>query len=283
MSDYTIELRHICESYAGREETGEYADIDSIISAALPKVFDFSFPIFDENYRTVLESKILMHYWMREIGFETVGQWKLKLRATLNEIMPYYNKLYESELIEFNPLYDTDITREHTITNEETRNTDASTDTETEHSESTNTNIDTEGQGTNTGTASSHTQDKGQNYDRYSDTPQGNLTNIQNDTYLTNARVIDNTNNTQVTSENGNNYNDNSETTSNSDTERNTTTRTDTEENHRINGMEEYIETVKGKNGGVTFSKALQEFRDTFLNIDMMVINELNDLFLLIW
>ena len=51
-----------------------------------------------------------MHYYTREIGFETVGLWKLKLQTKLNEIMPYYNKLYETELLKYNPLYDVDMT-----------------------------------------------------------------------------------------------------------------------------------------------------------------------------
>ena len=40
------------------------------ITAALPYVFD-NFPIFDENYRVALESKILNHFYLREIGAET--------------------------------------------------------------------------------------------------------------------------------------------------------------------------------------------------------------------
>lgn len=50
---------------------------------------------------------------MREIGTETYGLWHLYLDTTLNEIMPYYNKLYETELLKFNPLYDIDLKRTH--------------------------------------------------------------------------------------------------------------------------------------------------------------------------
>ena len=57
------------------------------------------FPIFDENYRSVLETKILRHYYTREIGFETVGLWKHYLKTKLNEIMPKYNKLYEASIV----------------------------------------------------------------------------------------------------------------------------------------------------------------------------------------
>ena len=112
MSKYTTEVRYICETLAGLSESVGYADIEQVIKNCLPKVFDFNFPIFDESYRSVLETKILRHYYTREIGLETVGLWKLKLSTKLNEIMPYYNKLYKSELIEFNPLYDVELIRE---------------------------------------------------------------------------------------------------------------------------------------------------------------------------
>ena len=111
MSHYTTEVRYICEEAAGLDESKGFNNVDNILNASAPRIFDFGFPIFDENYRLVLEKKILKHYYTREICAETVGLWKLWLDARMNEIMPYYNKLYESELLEFNPFYDADYTR----------------------------------------------------------------------------------------------------------------------------------------------------------------------------
>ena len=113
MSKYTTEVRFICEENAGVDHSMGYKSINQIITDAMSKVFDFDFPIFDETYRTGLERKILKHYYTREIGVETVGLWKHFLETRLNEIMPYYNKLYESELLQFNPLYDVDLTTNH--------------------------------------------------------------------------------------------------------------------------------------------------------------------------
>ena len=50
-----------------------------------------------------------------------------------------------------------------------------------------------------------------------------------------------------------------------------------------IKNVEDYLQHVKGKRGGITYSKMLEEYRKTFLNIDMQVINELKDLFMNIW
>ena len=111
MSNFTTEVRWICETAYQKDHPGEHGSITDTISAGRGAIFDFNYPIFDETYRSVLETKILKHYYTREIGEETVGLWKLRLDARMNEIMPFYNKLYNSELLQFNPLYDVDYER----------------------------------------------------------------------------------------------------------------------------------------------------------------------------
>ena len=113
MSKYTTEVRYVCEFFAGNTESAGYSSIEEILEKSYNKIFDFKFPIFDENYRKPLCIKILKHYYTREICEETVGLWKLRLNTRMNEIMPYYNKLYEAWAENFNPLYDTDLTRKH--------------------------------------------------------------------------------------------------------------------------------------------------------------------------
>ena len=104
MSKYTTEVRYICENYASLRESVGYNGVAEVLEKSWNKVFDFSFPIFDETYRKPLCKKILKHFYTREICEETVGLWKLRLDARMNEIMPYFNKLYDSELIAIEPL-----------------------------------------------------------------------------------------------------------------------------------------------------------------------------------
>lgn len=119
MSRYTTELRFICEQQAGYDKQQGYNNVKNVLEKAYPKVFDFDYPIFDTLYKPVLEKKILRHYYTREICEETYGLWKLRLEDKMNNIMPYYNQLYESELLQFNPFYDTDFTeKQHTKANE---------------------------------------------------------------------------------------------------------------------------------------------------------------------
>jgi len=79
MSQYTVELRTIINSLPEGE---------TIFTGIV-------YPIFSEAHREVLESKIINHYYHREIGFETYGRFKFMLASTMQEIMPKMNKLYE--------------------------------------------------------------------------------------------------------------------------------------------------------------------------------------------
>ena len=307
MSKYTTQVRFICETAAGLNESEGQTSIKHIIAAAIPSVFDFDFPIFDESYRNVLETKILKHYYTRELGLETVGLWKLKLDTKLNEIMPFYNQLYKSELLEFNPFYDVDLTRNHNLKKEETTKQDATEkgttektgniddNTHTETNDNQNSESTTDLQNTTGSTSKEQLGATKTHYDKYSDTPQGSLQNVQNDTYLTNARMINDTDNqTGETTVSGNDTSKGTTTANTnadgtSDTERNISTN-DSEEksvsqnvNKNLSSIDDYIEHVKGKNGGVSYSAMLNEFRTTFLNIDMQIIDELSDLFMNLW
>lgn len=260
MSKYTTEVRYICEKNAGLEESTGYVNIATVIEKSRNSIFDFSYPIFDENYRSVLETKILKHYYTREICCETVGLWKHFLDMRLNEIMPYYNKLYESELIEFNPLYDVDLTTDH---NRELNGTRKEVG---EFEENTETNDDASLSQTITDA------NKNDHWDLYQDTPQGGLTGVKQENYLTNVRHItdDTTGSTSTTNASNDRDIDSTRTGNN-------------EKNNTLKDIEDYIQHVKGKSGGASYSKLLQEFRETFLNIDVMIINNLSDLFFNLW
>lgn len=283
MSKYTTEVRFICETAAGYDESQDVMTVEQVIQAAIPSVFNFSFPIFDEKYRNVLETKILRHYYTREIGLETVGLWKLKLNTKLNEIMPYYNQLYKSELIEFNPMYDTDMSRTYKRKNDGTQKMtgDVRSDGTQEAYHDSNSTAKSDGndkQTTNqTGSGSATKKDA------YSDTPQGALTNVENLTYLSNARII-NDGKTETLNVTTDSTRGDTTTTDTSSTDTlDTTNNSSTSANTTINNLEDYTEYVKGKRGGENYSSLLRDFRDTFLNIDMLIINDLNELFMGLW
>ena len=279
MSKYTTEVRFICENASGMNESVGYSRIDEVISGAIPKVFDFTFPIFDESYRNVLCGKILKHYYTREICEETVGLWKLRLSTRLNEIMPYYNQLYKSEALEFNPLFDVDYTRDserkHDGTDNVTKNNTQNTEEDISNQTDKTTDSDSE---TTTEARTSMTKTE---RDMYSDTPQGALTNLESGEYLTNARKKTGEESNETTGGGTNNF---IETVNDNFTGNRKVTNTESgNDNRTISSTEDYLEHISGKMGSVSYSKMLMEFRETFLNIDMMVINALADLFFNLW
>jgi len=298
MSSYTTEVRFICESYAGLDKSEGYNSIDSIVERAVDKVFDFNFPIFDENYRIPLEKKILKHFYTREICEETVGLWKLRLEETLDEIMPYYNQLYKTQIDKINPYYNIDLTTEHTgngtkdtdgtNTNNKTGTKNETTDTDyeglREHTVTNGTDRMTKGtvktvnyggdkittengsengwnknleigydteKGKETTVDATRRQDvvqtnsSSKNVNRFSDTPQGSLENmeaIEANLYLTTA-TIDNNVASSTT-------NDNEKI--NRQTEKNTavtgTKNTTNENNSKLTDQRTTKETFAGRN-----------------------------------
>lgn len=287
MGKYTTEVRSICESYAGLVTSVGYSQIEETIEKSREKIFDFDFPIFDENYRSVIETKILKHFYTREIGLETVGLWKLKLNTKMNEIMPYYNQLYKSALLEFNPLYDVDITRSHKGNstgdkNSTGKNVETIGITDTSTSTDNNTKVST---GENNGTVTSNGTDANSHLDKYSDTPQGSIQNLSDGTYLTNAREVSDNGTTSANSVSNNDMslNENETRTNNREDNKNISRNGNDEKKESLKNTEEYLETVKGKQGTQSYSKLLQEYRETFINIDMLVIEDLTDLFMNLW
>lgn len=155
-------MRFICETFAGLTESAGYDDVEEVLEKSWEKIFNFEFPIFNEDYKPVLCKKILKHYYTQEIGVESVGLWRLRLNTKINEIMPYYNKLYEAWCEDFNPLFDTALQRTHTLEKKE-------------HEDN---------------TLSGNTDVSNTSKDKYSDTPQGGLQGVEKDEYLTSARIV---------------------------------------------------------------------------------------------
>lgn len=279
MSKYTTEVRFICESKSGLEVSGGSSDVDNIIANSWNKIFTSKAPFFDEEYRSVLCQKILKHYYLREICCETVGIWTLWMNTRLEEIMPYYNQLYNSAKIEFNPMHDVDLTRKHERNIEGTSKEDGTRTDNTTSKRTLTGNRDTDSTGSGTRNTTSGSDETKR--DLYSDTPQGAITGLENEKYLTNARKItDNVNGTgneetNTTENTGTNYSETEDTTGKVDGI--------TSNTGSSNTTEDYLETIVGKQGTESFSSLLNKFRETFLNIDMMVIEEFSDLFFGLW
>lgn len=255
------------------------------------------YPIFDENYRNILNEKIINHYLFNEIGMETAELFKFYLNTTMREIMPYYNQLYKSELLEFNPLYDSDLTTVYDKTNDNTSSTETNNQTINKSKATTNGNVENESDSFShsdahsTGDSHGNSVGNGNTKNVHSDTPQGflSINSIENETYASDATMSKTTdiNTTMAQSHNDEigyaNESSHSNSVNNSITNGAATLNSDNNVFNIANNFENYVSHVVGKSPGMSYSDLLLRFRDTFLNIDMMIIKELNDCFMLLY
>lgn len=102
MSKYTITVKDLVRDYSVSVDNG-LTDIDTKLDKAREYIFDFTYPVIDEATKRRIEIAILKHYYMREIAFESVGIWKIKLNDRLNLIMPRYNALYNKQDLNLSP------------------------------------------------------------------------------------------------------------------------------------------------------------------------------------
>jgi len=202
MSKYTITIKNLIDNH-----------------------FDFGlqdYPIWNETYRNTLNQKILNHYYENEIGFETANLFKFYLNNKLNEIMPYYNNLYNAqEKALSNILGNIDLYEEANRLNNNEVNT-------TSNSKSDSKNL-------------------------FQDTPQGkiNFAKLENQQWATNYT---------------NNVNDINDSSNSSGT-----------------NNENYTRHVWGNDGKKYNIDVLKDIRNNIYNIDLMIINDLQELFMQIF
>ena len=233
MSKYTTEVRYICESKSNLPESGYFANGNKITpqdycAAAIQEIFDESIVNMyaDIGHADIL-TKILYHYYTREIAYETYYLWKTNMNRFMWEHFSEYKELYKSIDVEYDMFNDVDIKREHSGEN--------------------SSNVESK---TNSGNKQS-----GKTTQKYSDTPQGALTGIESDKYLSSAQIVENSSSGDAL---GNASSDGK-------------------------GSEHYVETVKGKQGSKPYSQLVVDYRKAIMNVDMRIINDISDMFFNLW
>lgn len=235
------------------DNTNVTVELHELVESGV-NIWDFDYPSFYKGVeKTAFEQKVIDHYFFRQIGQETPARWLHMFRTRIREVMPYYVDLYKT-VEQFreneNPFeaYNLEESFERLVQNT------------SQH--------DSEG-GFNQTTSGTKTDASHQNVDvkgeqKNSDTPQGVIDNIDN--YLTSA--VKNHDET-VTAYSG--------TSGTKDTMDSTSTNSDTTQGEQT---EQYHITRKGNIGVQTFGEEMVKHRKAIINIDMMVIDELKDLFL---
>ena len=222
MATFTIALKDAIEITGGTTEI-----VNGVTKLTGGNIGIQYYPIFKEEYRDGLTGRIIDHFWNREIGMETISMFQLAMRRKMNEIMPLYNKLYNSELIAFDPLSTVNLSTINNMTS----------------------NLATDSSSDSTNSSDNDSDSLATSYD----TPQTVLSGSKD--YATSA----------AGSESHSNVIGSGQETANTNTD--STQMSDS--------------TTTGYQGSA--SQLLSAFRDTLLNIDLMVIQDLEELFMSVW
>ena len=212
-------------------------------------VFTFDYEFYSDNIqdKETFEKLFVSHFYFREIGFETPERFKMKLQSKLNLIMPYYRQLALTE-------WDKVRSIEQMLTSKNLTET-------TEHIQSIQGNSETQ---SNQSSSSNATQNATSSYEgKASNLADGVSQSSLDEGYLTSSGKTEQTDNTQ------------SEATGNA--------------NQSILGNNEQQLTEKitftsnGDIGIQTPAYAITHWRKIIININQMIINECEDLFMKIY
>ena len=155
---YTI-LETIVNPDIDLNEPAPEVKIKDLAKAGRSTIFNFDYPLTSNITKEKFETMILNHFLQRRIGFETVTAFRIQLDVKLNEIMPKYNKLFDA-LENWDIFNDGEVTVRKGEDISQTQNKNELTNTSTNNTE----NI----------------SDR-----RYSDTPQNQLQNLRDGSYVT--------------------------------------------------------------------------------------------------
>lgn len=264
MSKYTIELRKVCDIYTRKEVENWFKNYE-LSDYLLP---DQEQLLKNSNIwnKDKLAKKIVDHYYMREIGFETPALFKHYAKITMEEIMEEKLPILYTTAIKYDPLINVDFTETY--------------ERDTNGSENNKINGNSSNQGSsqtlNNGSSNSSSNSNSSGISVNSDTPQGqiNKNEILKGKYASN--VTANETNSQVT--------DNTQTNNTIDQQQNSSSTTNETFDGLSTNKEKSTRHQIGNSGALTTSQNLiKQFRDIIVAVDKDIIQDLNILFMNIY
>ena len=277
MARYTMTIQDILMEIVWQNGLeNELTSKQEIIDYAIPKLFDFNYPLYDEKLKDEFQRQFINHFYMREIGSETRALFKVRLEDYLVLSYPKWQKLYNT-FEEINPFLNYDVKTERGV--DETENTDKTATRD--DNEKTKRQIDTkENMKSN---QKSKTHNDGLDFSREidTDTPDDRMEITVSD----GVGALDYASN--ITENRGKSSNDATSDTDvsretigseTSDTDR-TLDRDETEK--RLRKLNQVLDEIKyGKIGNLTYTKMYEEFINTFEGINKQMFKEMNYLFI---
>jgi hypothetical protein len=256
MASYTMQLKEYIEMWSQDEQL----PVREVIEKGRPKLFDFQYPMFDPKYKAVFETNFIRNFYTREIGFETEGLFKFQLESWLLINMPYFNKMFESELLKFDPL----VNSKMDATSSKTKDTDSKVDVATKGDKNSTNNQAVNG---------SHSENAF-NRQLESNTPDSRLA-ITTDDGKGVIQYASNINESSLKSDGTSQNKIDGSSSDNTTLSGNTIT--------DVTETEDYLQSRTGKIGSITYSKMLMEYRESFLRIEQKIFKEMQQLFMLVY
>ena len=233
-------------------------EIRQLTDNPLIGLFTFDYDFYSDNPKDKeeFEKLFVQWYYFREIGFETPERFKLKLQAKLNVIMPYYRQLALTE-------WDKVRTVEQMMTSKNLKETSTHEQSITGNNESSsNGQSNQSGKGSSTQHQSTTNTQNGKSSNLSDGVSQASL----QDGYLTSTSSVDDKGNQTLSGSTS----DNTEVKSSQNT---------SGTNNQVL-TESTTFTSEGDIGIQTPAYAITEWRKVLININQMIIEECNDLFM---
>ena len=212
-------------------------------------VFTFDYEFYSDNiqYKETFEKLFISHFYFREIGFETPERFKVKLQSKLNLIMPYYRQLAMTEWEKVRSIEQMMTSKNLTETTEHTQTIQGNSESQSNQSSNSNATQNT----------------ISNNESKASNLADGVSQSSLDDGYLTSSGKAEQTDTLQSES---------------SGTGSQTLTG-----NNEQQLTEKTTFTSNGDIGIQTPAYAITEWRKIIININQLIINECEDLFMKIY
>lgn len=317
MARYTMNLSEVCEVMTGLNfndmtEANPFDRIDTIANAAAPILVSDRYELLDNgDDKNSFLRMLIEHYWEYEVCALTPSDFILRLNRKLNEIAPLFNQRYESMKMEFPVFQDV-----NTWTDGQIDRTSHKTDVL--DGEVRNSGTDRTGYGKKeSGSLDSQFGNgrrvpKDTRWDYNNDTPQNSISGIKDEDYLTNYSkhtdevenkpvVANGTSGTTIAgdaysiggvnfqSSDGGDFGRAETYTGSKQSGEDTFTHghkaeTDNTFNSDANSQDVSGSHTYGKNNsGKTYAQMMEEYRHAMINVFKEMIDELHELFFIIY
>ena len=267
------------------------------------ELFDFPYEFDDPKFRAQIEQSVIDYYYNYEIGTETPDEFKRRFQAKWLSFIDYYNLLYNTTLLSYNPLINYKMTEalEQLATSNNTQNSTTDTTSkgttaqegtdvlkQTTSTDSTRTdNLSSKNDTTRTDNLKAvvANSSEGTGNEKTSDYPQQPIAGgdfLEGEkTSTTSTSGTNTTDNTGTQTNAGTGTNDSTTTSDNTSTSEDSANTTGTLTSNGTNNTR-YEKTIEGLTG-TSYQELIAKERQNLIRLIPMIISELKPLFILVY